>query len=71
MNDDFNSPLLIGHLFEAVKFINSVVNKQKSITSSDLVILKKSLHDFIYNVLGLCSQNLQKMIQSLRKIKNY
>ena len=52
MNDDFNSPLLIGHLFEAVKFINSVVNKQKSITSSDLVILKKSLHDFIYNVLG-------------------
>ena len=52
MNDDFNSPLLIGHLFDAVKFINSVVNKQKSITSSDLVILKKSLHDFIYNVLG-------------------
>ena len=52
MNDDFNSPLLIGHLFDAVKFINSAVNKQKSITSSDLVILKKSLHDFIYNVLG-------------------
>ena len=52
MNDDFNSPLLIGHLFDAAKFINSVVNKQKSITSSDLVILKKSLHDFIYNVLG-------------------
>ena len=52
MNDDFNSPLLIGHLFDAVRFINSVVNKQKSITSSDLVILKKSLHDFIYNVLG-------------------
>ena len=52
MNDDFNSPLLIGHLFDAVKFINSVINKQKSITSSDLVILKKSLHDFIYNVLG-------------------
>ena len=52
MNDDFNSPLLIGHIFDAVKFINSIENKQKSITNSDLVILKKSIHDFIYNVLG-------------------
>ncbi len=52
MNDDFNSPLLIGHLFDAVKFINSVKNKKKSISILDLETLKKSIHDFIYNVLG-------------------
>ena len=69
MNDDFNSPLLIGHLFEAAKFINSVVNKQKSITSSDLVILKKSLHDFIYNVLGFRLPNLSKNDPKFEKNK--
>ena len=52
MNDDFNSPLLIGHLFDAVKFINSVKNKKKSISILDLETLKKSIQDFIYNVLG-------------------
>ena len=28
MNDDFNSPLLIAQLFDAVKFINAVHNKK-------------------------------------------
>ena len=60
MNDDFNSPLLIGYLFDAVKFINSVENKQKSISNSDLVILKKSIHDFIYDVLGFRISNSSK-----------
>ena len=69
MNDDFNSPLLIGHLFDAVKFINSVVNKQKSITSSDLVILKKSLHEFIYNVLGFSLPKASKNDPKFEKNK--
>ena len=69
MNDDFNSPLLIGHLFDAVKFINSVINKQKSITSSDLVILKKSLHDFIYNVLGFRLSKASKNYPKFEKNK--
>ena len=43
MNDDFNSPLLIGHLFDAVKFINSVKNKQKSISYFRFSYLLKNL----------------------------
>ncbi|MFL2601199.1 MAG: cysteine--tRNA ligase, partial [Flavobacteriaceae bacterium] len=34
--------------------------KQKSISNSDLVILKKSIHDFIYDVLGFRISNSSK-----------
>jgi len=53
MNDDFNSPLLIAHLFDAVKFINAVVNEKSSINKEDLENLKQSLNVFFYDVLGL------------------
>jgi cysteinyl-tRNA synthetase len=53
MNDDFNSPLLIAHLFDAVKFINALVNEKSSINKEDLENLKQSLNVFFYDVLGL------------------
>jgi cysteinyl-tRNA synthetase len=53
MNDDFNSPILIAHLFEAVKFINSVADGKASISAADLEILRQTLHDFVFDVLGL------------------
>ncbi len=53
MNDDFNSPLLIAHLFDAVKFINAVVNEKSSINKEDLENLKQSLNVFFYDILGL------------------
>src|SRR5690606_5894326 len=33
MNDDFNSPILISHLFEAAKFINSIAEDKATISS--------------------------------------
>ncbi|CAM4223810.1 cysteine--tRNA ligase [Gillisia limnaea] len=53
MNDDFNSPVLIATLFEAVKFINSVKEGEGKITHSDLELLKSSMQSFIFEVLGL------------------
>ena len=53
MNDDFNSPLLIAHLFDVVKFINSVSNEKQQISSTDLEALKSSMHAFFFEVLGL------------------
>ena len=53
MNDDFNSPLLIAHLFDAVKFINSVSNEKQQISTTDLEALKSSMHAFFFEVLGL------------------
>ena len=59
MNDDFNSPLLIAQLFDAVKFINSVHSKSASITATDLVYLKEKMKAFTEDVLGLSFNNDQ------------
>lgn len=53
MNDDFNSPILIAQLFEAVKYINAVKEGKATISKGDLKILQQTMHDFIFDVLGL------------------
>lgn len=53
MNDDFNAPILVANLFEAVKFINSVNDGKATITSKDLKILQTEMNAFVVDVLGL------------------
>lgn len=53
MNDDFNSPILIAHLFEASKLINQIKNNNASLTSEDLEDLKQTMNAFTFDVLGL------------------
>ncbi|KAA3623357.1 MAG: cysteine--tRNA ligase [Flavobacterium sp.] len=53
MNDDFNSPILIAQLFEAAKQINAIKEGNATITETDLKLLNKTMHDFIFDVLGL------------------
>jgi len=53
MNDDFNSPILIATLFEAVKFIVGVKEGNEQITNEDKELLHNTMHDFIFDVLGL------------------
>lgn len=53
MNDDFNSPLLIAQLFDAVKFINAVANGQEKISAHDLSALRSKMLVFFNDVLGL------------------
>jgi cysteinyl-tRNA synthetase len=53
MNDDFNTPVLIAHLFEAVKFINSVQDGKEKISAPDKLLLSEKMNAFVYDVLGL------------------
>jgi cysteinyl-tRNA synthetase len=57
MNDDFNSPILIANLFEGARIINSVNDGKESITKDDLERLKKLMHSFTFDVLGLKSES--------------
>lgn len=52
MNDDFNAPILISHLFEAVKYINSINDGKATITAEDLTILQTEVNAFMFDVLG-------------------
>ena len=75
MNDDFNSPVLIAELFEAVRIINTVYDGKGKISSSELDKLKQLVNDFVFEILGLKdeeSDNLElnsvlDMVIQLRK----
>lgn len=53
MNDDFNSPILIAKLFDAVKFINGIKDGSVSISEEDKKELKENLKAFMFDILGL------------------
>jgi cysteinyl-tRNA synthetase len=53
MNDDFNAPMLIANLFEAVRRINLVNDGKDTVSAVDRDVLKKELSAFVLDVLGL------------------
>jgi len=78
MDDDFNTPILISNLFEAVRVINGAKAGTEKLTESDIEILKKSLNEFVFDVMGLKSEEtsngnndkLDGAIQLLIKMRN-
>lgn len=53
IGDDLNSPILISHLFDAVKYISKVKNNTSSITAKDKQLLKEVVEIFTFDILGL------------------
>jgi len=55
MNDDFNTPILIAHLFDGVRIINSTKDGKESLRSTDLEKLKSIFNAFVIDILGFVS----------------
>lgn len=55
MNDDFNAPILVANLFEAVKYINAIKDNKASVSQKDLDLLTREMKAFVFDVLGLQS----------------
>ena len=53
MNDDLNTPIVISHLFDATRAINSVKDGKDTISEADLQELREVFHLFIFDLLGL------------------
>ncbi len=69
LTDDFNSPILIAHLFEVVKFISASKLGKESISTSDFKDLKQFLNAIVFDVLGLQTveeSNNDKLDQTLQ-----
>jgi len=62
MDDDFNTPILIAHLFDGVRIINSVKDGKESLTASDLSKMQKLFSDFVTDILDLF---LQKKVEGM------
>lgn len=52
MNDDFNTPVLLAKLFDAVKLVNQIKAGNTKATADDIDALKKLFSDYIFDVLG-------------------
>ena len=53
LNDDLNSPILIAHLFDGAKMINSINDGNLTITAEDLEKLQNLYFGLVHEVLGL------------------
>ena len=78
MDDDFNTPILISYLFEAIRVINGAKAGSEKLSETDISMLKESLSSFVFDVLGLKSEEeaqgnsekLEGAIQLLIKMRN-
>ena len=53
LNDDFNTPIVISHLFDATRVINQIIDKKATITAAVLDELTKVFELFAFDILGL------------------
>lgn len=78
MNDDFNSPIVIAHLFDGVKIINSIKDGKETIDAAGLEMLNKLYDDFVFEILGLMAEEkmadnselVDGLINSLINVRN-
>ena len=53
MNDDLNTPIVISHLFDMAKVINTVNDRKATLTQADIDELKSVMDTFVFTVMGL------------------
>ncbi|MFV0304316.1 MAG: cysteine--tRNA ligase [Moheibacter sp.] len=78
MDDDFNTPILISQLFEAVRMVNGAKAGTEKLTASDIELLNSTMNVFVFDILGLESEQeilgdsgkLDGVIQILIKMRN-
>lgn len=64
MNDDLNSPIVISHLFEGARIINTVLNNIATLTKEDIAELKSIFDLFLFDILGINQPAVNNSINS-------
>jgi cysteinyl-tRNA synthetase len=67
MNDDINSPILLSHLFEGVRIVNSVNDGTQKIDALGLKALQLLFKTFVSDILGLHDEEIVKEDNKLTK----
>jgi len=65
MNDDLNTPLLLSHLFEAVKLINSAADGSSGMTADEIKETGDLFNTFVFDILGLTDESENKSDEKL------
>ncbi len=67
MCDDLNTPIVISHLFDAAKAINSIHDGKATISAEDLAELKSVFGLFVEDILGLQTEATDHNDEAYRK----
>lgn len=70
MNDDFNTPILISHLFRAVNIINLLKDKTAFLSKTDFENFSKTVKIFVFDVLGLEEEKVNGNTDKLEGVVN-
>jgi cysteinyl-tRNA synthetase len=57
MNDDLSTPIVISHLFDGVRIINTVLAGNATLSQADLDELRETMRMFMFDILGLVESN--------------
>ena len=57
LNQDFNTPVMISHLYDGVKHINLMKDGKETLTENDLNALRKLYDDLCFEILGLLDES--------------
>jgi cysteinyl-tRNA synthetase len=68
MNDDFNTPVLIAQLFDAVKQINLIKEGKQELNAEDLKTLHNFFKGFTFDVLGLLDQTEETSVSKVPEL---
>jgi cysteinyl-tRNA synthetase len=63
MNDDFNSPMLVAKLFDAVSMIHDINEGRQKISTEDHSLFSSRMKEFIEDVLGLLPEEDDRNIE--------
>jgi cysteinyl-tRNA synthetase len=57
LNQDFNTPVMISHLYDGVKHINLMKDGKETLTEDDLNAMRKLYDDLCFEILGLLDES--------------
>ena len=53
MDDDLNTPIVIGHLFDLCRMINQVNDGKATATQADIDLMKRLFSDYLFDIMGI------------------
>ncbi len=68
LNDDLNTPIVIAHLFDVVKTINSTLVGNEKFDKENIKACKKLFDDFAFEILGLVQETTNSNNQILSDV---
>jgi len=71
INDDLNSPIVIACLFDGLRIINLVRDGKETLSASDLEQLKRTYHNFAFDILGLKDEKNQNQMELVNGLVNH